>query len=102
MTPAFASSSLNLPIAVRICSLGIIPASDSLLALTKIINRIFVPPLAFFCGADGPTVLRYQPGSAYLSNERSPNRPLKAAAHKIPVWRDNHQLLADPIGQCAE
>src|SRR5207248_148543 len=39
-TPAFASTSLNLPISVRSCSLGITPASESFVALTITMNRI--------------------------------------------------------------
>src|SRR6266571_3693613 len=40
ITPAFTSSSLNFPIAARSFSSGITPASESLLALTMIMNRI--------------------------------------------------------------
>src|SRR5437763_10979128 len=40
MTPAFANSSLNLPISARIFRSGRTPASESLLALTMIMNRI--------------------------------------------------------------
>src|SRR5262249_50865526 len=39
-TPALASSSLYFPIAASISSLGMLPASDSLLAFTIIMNRI--------------------------------------------------------------
>ena len=39
-TPAFASSSLNFPISVRSFSSGRRPASEFLVALTKIMNRI--------------------------------------------------------------
>ncbi len=42
ITPAFISSSLNRPISVRSCSDGRTPASESLLALTRIMNRIVV------------------------------------------------------------
>src|SRR5262245_30801559 len=48
ITPAFASSSLNLPISVRSCLLGITPASESLLALIKTMNRIVFPPFFDF------------------------------------------------------
>src|SRR5439155_16162129 len=41
-TPAFASSSLNFPISVRSCWLGITPASESLVALTMTITRMVV------------------------------------------------------------
>src|SRR5215471_1527637 len=41
ITPAFANSSLNLPILVRISLLGRTPASDSLLAFTITMKRIF-------------------------------------------------------------
>ena len=54
-TPAFASSSLYFPIAVRSFSSGMTPASEFLVALTIIMNRIVVPPFpviratAFVC-----------------------------------------------------
>src|SRR5215211_6003623 len=51
MMPAFTSSSLYFPISVRSCSLGISPASDSLLALTITRTRIVVPPLHLGVGA---------------------------------------------------
>src|SRR5882724_9214957 len=44
-TPAFISSSLYLPIAESNSSLGITPASESLLAFTIIMNRIVLSPL---------------------------------------------------------
>src|SRR5215469_14705608 len=44
-TPAFSSSSLYLPITERSSSLGILPASESLLAFTIIMNRMDVAPL---------------------------------------------------------
>src|SRR5439155_23118330 len=40
ITPALASSSLNFPIAVRAFSSGRTPASESLLAFTRIMNRM--------------------------------------------------------------
>ena len=40
--PALTSSSLYLPISVRICSSGITPASESLVAFTITMNRIVV------------------------------------------------------------
>src|SRR5205823_1303333 len=42
MTPAFTNSSLNLPISASSSVVGRTPASDSLLALTITMNRIFV------------------------------------------------------------
>src|SRR5262245_24551072 len=45
ITPAFTSSSLNLPISVRSCWFGMTPASESYVALTKIMNRIVIPAL---------------------------------------------------------
>src|SRR6266568_3953490 len=42
ITPAFSSSMLNFPIAVRIFSSGRTPASESLLALTSTMTRIAV------------------------------------------------------------
>src|SRR5207244_2537036 len=50
-TPAFSNCWLNLPIAVRIFSSGRTPASESLLAFTRIMNRIVVTPLGFGFGA---------------------------------------------------
>src|SRR6266404_6883 len=47
-TPAFMSSSLYLPIADRRASLGITPASDSLLAFTIIMNFMVVLSFVFF------------------------------------------------------
>jgi len=44
ITPAFVSSSLNLPISVSSSSLGITPASEFLLALTITMNVIFAFP----------------------------------------------------------
>ena len=38
---------IELPISVRSRSLGITPASESLVALTKIMNRIVVSPSVF-------------------------------------------------------
>src|SRR3984957_14216516 len=49
-TPAFINSSLYLPIAESSSSLGMTPASESLLALTIIMNRIGASPL--FGGQD--------------------------------------------------
>src|SRR5947208_13139048 len=54
ITPAFTSSSLNFPISVRISRLGRTPASESLLALTRIMNRIGVSPFGFGFGAGLP------------------------------------------------
>src|ERR1700674_2279410 len=45
ITPAFASSSLNLPIAARSSVFGMTPDSESLLALTITIHRIVMSPL---------------------------------------------------------
>ncbi len=39
-TPAFTSSSLNLPMTASSCALGITPASESLLALTSTMTFI--------------------------------------------------------------
>src|SRR4051812_31083081 len=58
ITPAFTSSSLNFPIAVRIFSSGSTPASESLFAFTITMNRIVVsggssrgfPYLGFYQG----------------------------------------------------
>src|SRR5687767_11092663 len=50
MTPAFTSSSLYLPMSARIFSLGIWPASDSLLALTITMTLIGLLLLALAAG----------------------------------------------------
>src|SRR6266404_2316425 len=52
-TPAFASSSLYFVMAAMSCSSGIIPASESLLALTIIMNRIVRSPCCFGDAAAG-------------------------------------------------
>jgi hypothetical protein len=43
MMPAFTRSSLNLPMSVRSCSLGMTPASVFFVALMRIMKRIGVP-----------------------------------------------------------
>ncbi len=69
----------NLPISVSICLLGIIPASDSLLALTKIIKRILLPPFYI-----RPELFRgINPDSIYLTNDRSPNGHPAASKLKL-------------------
>src|SRR5438552_5890239 len=45
ITPALTSSSLYLPMAVRISVFGMTPASESLLAFTKTMTRIGMSPL---------------------------------------------------------
>src|SRR5207244_550886 len=70
ITPAFASSSLYFPISVRSSSLGITPASESLVALTRIMNRIVVPPSGFGFGAGLQDRLdRLNLASTYTSNK---------------------------------
>ena len=44
ITPALTSSSLNLPMSVSSSLLGITPASESLLALTRTMNRMGMSP----------------------------------------------------------
>src|SRR5713226_4413891 len=44
ITPALTNSSLNFPISVRICSLGITPFSEFLSALTRTMTRISLSP----------------------------------------------------------
>src|SRR5437870_5497827 len=53
-TPAFTMSSLNLPIAAISSLLGRTPASEFLLALTCIMNRIVISLLGFRFGAGPP------------------------------------------------
>src|SRR5204862_503909 len=76
-TPAFTNSSLYFPISVRSCSLGITPASLSLVALTKIMNRIVITPSGWFrvrSWASGRTRLGMNPGSTDTTNEAARNR----------------------------
>src|SRR5262245_34504392 len=68
MTPAFTNSSLNFAIAASSSSDGILPASESFVALTITMNRIAVSPLG--CLAKS----REDPGSTVTSNERPRNR----------------------------
>jgi hypothetical protein len=76
-TPAFINSSLYLPIAESSSSLGMTPASVSLLALTIIMNRIGASPL--FGGQD-LGFLRLQPAESCLYNnvERDPSKSTAA------------------------
>jgi len=69
-TPAFISSSLYLPIAESSSSLGILPASESLLALTIIMNRMDVAPLVDLELL--PEVVESAEISLYFSVERGP------------------------------
>jgi hypothetical protein len=48
--PALDSSSLNRVISVSICSVGMTPASDSLLAFTRIMKRMMVSRFRFGVG----------------------------------------------------
>src|SRR5437879_5457778 len=47
ITPAFTSSALNFPIAVSSSALGMMPASESFVALTITMTRIVLSPLGF-------------------------------------------------------
>src|SRR5580704_3439250 len=58
MTPALTSSSLNLCISVRISAVGSFPASDSLLAGTKTMNRIGFSPCGWADSFGAPTSRR--------------------------------------------
>src|SRR5213075_2863577 len=71
ITPAFTSSSLYFPIAVRSSVLGITPASLSLLALTITMNLIVGSPCGFRFGELGSPghFGRLQP-CLYLDDER--------------------------------
>jgi hypothetical protein len=51
ITPAFTISSLNFAMAERSSSEGILPASESLVALTITMNRIVVSPIGFEVGS---------------------------------------------------
>src|SRR6202000_2030293 len=69
ITPAFTSSSLNLPMLVRSSVLGRTPASDSLLALTNTMQRIVVSPFSFLTSVGvGPLVVG--PCSLLLTSNR--------------------------------
>src|SRR5262249_54990241 len=74
--PAFASSSWYVVIAANIFSFsgGNLPASESLVALTTIMNRIVASPAGLGLGAGLPG--RSQPGrsSVYCNVEREPAR----------------------------
>src|SRR5712664_1007335 len=73
ITPALTSSSLNFPMAANVflvSSVGRIPASEFLSALTITMNRIGVSPCGFWFRARLPDGLdRLNPGSTYTSNE---------------------------------
>src|SRR6202008_4018694 len=73
-TPAFISSSLYLPISPRSSSLGIMPASDSLLALTIIMNRMTFLPTSLVCAQKPGSVFRRNPLSISKSNGAGRNR----------------------------
>src|SRR5712691_6934106 len=60
-TPAFCSSSWYFAISVRICSCGITPASESLVAFTTIMNRIVLSPLFGLRGCLGAHALLLLP-----------------------------------------
>src|SRR5215471_6005845 len=85
MIPAFTSSSLNLPISVSICllcSLGTKPASESLVALTRIMNRIVMSPFAF---VELPLQSFGNAGNRHSCRHRSP--PLALADHFGQIFR---------------
>src|SRR5437762_1090396 len=75
-------SSLNFPIAATSSLLGRMPASESLLALTSIMNRIVGSPSGLGFGARPPDGLdRLNPGSTYASNEGRRDRQVE---HHFP------------------
>src|SRR6266852_4405222 len=75
ITPAFTSSSLNLPISVRSFSSGRTPASVSLVALMITMTRIVSSPRSFRFGAGLPGGLdRLNPGSTFKSNQGQRDR----------------------------
>ena len=65
MTPAFTISSLNFAMAARPSSEGILPASESLVALTITMKRIVVSPLVRFRSRAEPLLYCHdEPGTA--------------------------------------
>src|SRR5262245_22823617 len=78
MTPAFTSSSLYFPMSVRSFSLGMIPASESLVALTITMNRIDQNLLLISSQAPKrPSDCRT---STRMSNERRRDRQLETVS----------------------
>src|SRR5580765_9032071 len=73
MTPAFTSSSLYFPMSVSNFSVGICPASDSLLAFTITITRI-VTSCPFYV-----LVERGTRKSTWLADERQYDKPARLA-----------------------
>src|SRR5262245_20789504 len=69
ITPALTSSSLNLPMSSRTFSCGRTPDSDSLLALTMTMNRMFVLPVRVGSRAREPNRFVSSPASIWTSND---------------------------------
>src|SRR5439155_3515034 len=84
ITPAFTSSSLNLPMSVRIFLSGRAPASESLFALTITMNRIVLSP----SDLEG-----FSPRSTITTNEGRRNR------HAVLEMSSRRKLrAADQLG----
>src|SRR5438128_2610870 len=71
ITPAFANSSLNLPMSVSSCSLGITPASELLSAFTITMNLIFCVSidLNFVCVVSVPGAVATESNNCVRENE---------------------------------
>src|SRR5450631_672176 len=78
-TPAFINSSLYLPIADINSSLGITPASESLLAFTIIMNRIVRSPLGWARTGLQSGRCRLHLAFTLTSSETPPNRHVPAS-----------------------
>src|SRR5437870_6061837 len=78
-TPAFTSSSLNFPISVRSCSLGITPASESLLAFTITKTLIVISPCDFVFKTGFPVASTG--GTRALLQRRIRNSHIDTQAH---------------------
>src|SRR5260221_11868342 len=81
-TPAFISSSLYLPIAESDASLGITPASDSLLAFTTIMNFMVIAPSKAHCGFYVTTGF-----CQYVESRRSEEHTSELQSHSDLVCR---------------
>src|SRR5262245_43803037 len=93
ITPARMSSSLNLPISRRSSLLGITPASLSLLAFTRTMNRIVV---LLPCGA---AIIA---ASVHASNETGPDRHDPRKKDRVLPTPWTCALLAGPHAHLGE
>src|SRR5712692_2949929 len=92
-TPAFISSSLYLPIAERRSSPGMMPASQSLLAFTIIMNLIVMSP-SILISNDEPN----SPGSRHGGIEERRDRGCQHGRRENAVMRQARQNSEPGIG----